>query len=51
MRISKIERDPGSVSFGQLLKLLNVLGGRLVLEVKDPDAGMQSQKSAPRGEW
>lgn len=51
MRISKIERDPGSVSFGQILKLLNVLGARAVLEVKAIDEGMQSEKSAPRGEW
>lgn len=51
MRISKIESDPGSVSLGQLIKLLNVLGARAVLEVKDIDAGTQHEKSAPRGEW
>lgn len=51
VRISRIERDPGSVSFGQLLKLLNVLGARAALEVKDVETGGRDAKAPTRGEW
>ncbi|HTY50658.1 MAG TPA: helix-turn-helix domain-containing protein [Steroidobacteraceae bacterium] len=37
-RIGKIERDPRSVSVGQLLKILTLLGVRLVLQTTTADA-------------
>jgi HTH-type transcriptional regulator / antitoxin HipB len=32
-RIGKIERDPRNVSMGQLMKILTLLGARLVLQL------------------
>lgn len=50
-RISQIERDPGRVALGQVIKLLHVLGARAVLEVEEGSSSAVSDRSTPRGEW
>lgn len=44
-RIGKIERDPEHVSAGQLLRLLSLLGVRLVLQTPTP-LGTSSPRAA-----
>ncbi len=52
-RVSEIERDPANLGFSQLQRILQLLGGRLVLEVQATDAGTAAgaAPSMPRGEW
>jgi len=52
-RVSEIERDPTNLGFSQLLRILHLLGGRLVLEVAatEPADGADAAQSTPRGEW
>ena len=49
-RVSEIEKDPGSVGFGQLQRLLHLLGTRLVLETSG-DAQRIWRDQTPHGEW
>ena len=44
-RIAKIERDPSVVSLGQVLKLLSVLGVRVLLQ----PGGERQQPASSRG--
>lgn len=55
-RIAAIERNPATVSAGQLLDLLKVLGVDLVLRDTHTQVGNTSPKSnisatGPQGEW
>jgi transcriptional regulator with XRE-family HTH domain len=50
-RISEIEKDPANVGFGQIQRLLLVLGARLVLEETNAGTKRSSREKAPRGQW
>lgn len=50
-RVSEIERDPATVGFGQLQKLLHLLGAQLILEQKGGLSRSRLRDSEPRGEW
>jgi transcriptional regulator with XRE-family HTH domain len=50
-RISEIEQNPATVGFGQIQRLLLLLGARLVLEETKTDSKRSARDSAPRGEW
>jgi HTH-type transcriptional regulator / antitoxin HipB len=50
-RISAIERNPSGLAFGQLLKLLHVLGARLQLEIAPTARTWMVFREMPTGEW
>jgi transcriptional regulator with XRE-family HTH domain len=50
-RISEIEKDPANVGFGQIQRVLLVLGARLVLEETKTGAKRSGRDKAPRGQW
>lgn len=51
-RVSEIEKDPGALGLTQLLKLLHVLGARVVLDVDETKQDTASQrKTLSGGEW
>jgi HTH-type transcriptional regulator / antitoxin HipB len=50
-RISEIERDPSAVGLTQVLRLLHVLGARIVLDVSDDSSKSETRISETRGEW
>jgi HTH-type transcriptional regulator / antitoxin HipB len=50
-RISEIERDPTNVGFGQIQRVLLVLGARLALEETKSTAKRSRRNTAPRGQW
>jgi HTH-type transcriptional regulator/antitoxin HipB len=55
-RIAAIERNPATVSAGQLLVLLKVLGVDLVLrdthaQVNEPSPESKISATGPQGEW
>lgn len=47
-RIAKIERDPRTVSFGQLMRLLSALHVRILLH---PVNGKQPPSPTPPSDW
>jgi len=51
-RVGEIEKDPSNVGFSQLLRILHLLGARLMLDVESsrPAAGA-TVSEPPRGEW
>jgi HTH-type transcriptional regulator / antitoxin HipB len=48
-RIAKIERDPGRVSIGQLMRLLSALRVRVLLEASE--GGSQATSHPNPSEW
>lgn len=50
-RISGIERDPSGLGLTQLLKLLHVLGARLVIDIGETNRVPRSRAVMPTGEW
>jgi HTH-type transcriptional regulator/antitoxin HipB len=48
VRIANIEKDPGTISVDQLIKILHLLDTRLVLK---PNSSPASSKSTPAVEW
>jgi HTH-type transcriptional regulator/antitoxin HipB len=50
-RISEIERDPSGVGLAQVLRLLHVLGARVLLDVSGGDLGAEPATVSTRGEW
>lgn len=52
VRVAAIEKNPASVSFDQLLRLLAALNAQLVLRATPQSGGDESSpNSSARGEW
>ena len=51
MRISAIEDNPAPVGFANVLKLLHVLGARIILDSNNAGAGGASRDATPGGQW
>lgn len=50
-RISEIEHDPSGLGLTQLLRLLHLLGARLLLDVESTSRDGRSKAVMPTGEW
>jgi HTH-type transcriptional regulator/antitoxin HipB len=50
-RIGKIERDPRHVSTGQLMRILALLGARLVLHVPAAGGAAAARRPAETADW
>jgi HTH-type transcriptional regulator / antitoxin HipB len=51
-RIAAIEHNPGSVSVGQLLQVLNLLGARMYLDERPTSSRERIHRTpGPVGEW
>ena len=50
-RIARIEAAPGRAGFDQVTKLISVLGGRMVIEVIDPNQSPKKTTKTAKDDW
>ena len=58
-RVARIENAPGLTSFDQITRLVNALGGRMVIEIPEPAPVTSDQSkrrnprktTSPQGSW